>query len=127
MKISARTLCIGIFLFVFLTFGVAAFAADIDGTWTATVTTPMGDLHYTYDFKSDGKTLTGTAKTEMAETKISDGVINGKDVSFVEKLDFNGQEIVIKYKGTIDGDKINFDREVVGITNEKMVATRKKA
>ncbi len=127
MKVSARTIRNGFFLMIVLMLGAVAFAADIDGAWTSTVSTPMGDLHYTFDLKADGSTLTGTAKTEMTDVKITEGTINGKDVSFVEKLDFNGMEIVIKYKGTIDGDKINFDREVVGMSNDKMVATRKKA
>ncbi len=124
MRLSVRS---GLFLFVVLMLGTVAFAADIDGAWTATVSTPMGDLHYTYNFKADGKTLTGSAKTEMTDVQIKDGVINGDEISFTETLDFDGNQIVIKYKGKIAGDQINFDREVVGITNEKVVAARKKA
>ncbi len=124
MRVSVRT---GLFLFVVLMFGTVAFAADIDGAWTATVSTPMGDLHYTYTFKADGKTLTGSAKTEMTDVQIKDGVVNGDEISFTETLDFDGNQIVIKYKGKIAGDQINFDREVVNIVNEKVVATRKKA
>ncbi len=124
MRVSVRN---GLFLFVVLMLGTVVFAADVDGVWTATVSTPMGDLHYTYTFKTDGKTLAGSAKTEMTDVQIKDGVVNGDEVSFTETLDFDGNQIVIKYKGKVAGDQINFDREVVGITNEKMVAMRKKA
>jgi hypothetical protein len=124
---SARKLRNSIFLLIVLTFGLAAFAADVDGTWTATINTPMGDMNYTYNFKADGNKLTGTAKNDMAgEVQLKDGVINGSDISFTENLDFGGQAIEIKYKGKVSGDKIEFDREVGTFANEKLVATRKK-
>jgi hypothetical protein len=130
MKVSARTARNSIFLLIVLTFGLAAFAADVDGTWTATINTPMGDANYVYTLKADGNTLTGSAKSEMGEmkmeTQLKDGVINGSDISFTENLDFQGQAIAIKYKGKVNGDKIEFDREVGTFANEKLVATRKK-
>src|SRR6476659_8700195 len=39
---------------------VTAYAADIDGTWTGTVQTPMGDFPVTFTFKADGAKLTGS-------------------------------------------------------------------
>src|SRR5688572_25361919 len=37
-----------------------AFAADVDGKWSGTVSTPMGDIPVGYEFKAEGTTLTGT-------------------------------------------------------------------
>ena len=37
-----------------------AFAADVDGKWSGTVSTPMGDIPVAYEFKADGTTLSGT-------------------------------------------------------------------
>jgi hypothetical protein len=71
--------------------------------------------------------LTGTAKNDMGETKIEDGVVKGNDISFTENLNFQGQALTIKYKGTIDGDQINFTREVGTFATEKLVAKRQKA
>ncbi len=105
----------------------AALAADVDGTWTATFDTAIGEQHYTYTLKADGEKLTGTAKNDMGETKIQDGVIKGKDLSFTENINFQGQAITIKYKGTIDGDQINFTREVGTFATEKLVAKRQKS
>ena len=105
----------------------AAFAADIDGVWTATFDTQIGEQHYTYTLKADGEKLTGTAKNDMGETKIEDGVIKGNDLSFTENLNFQGQPITIKYKGTLDGDQINFTREVGTFATEKLVAKRQKS
>jgi hypothetical protein len=112
---------------VVLALGFTAFAADIDGTWTATFDTQIGEQHYTYTFKADGDKLTGTAKNDMGETQIVDGTIKGNEISFTENLKFQDQSISIKYKGQLDGDQINFTREVVSFATEKFVAKRQKA
>ena len=114
---------------VALLLGMAAtaLAADVDGIWTATFDTAIGEQHYTYPFKADGEKLTGTAKNDMGENKVEDGVIKGKDISFTENLEYQGQKIVIKYTGTMDGDQINFTREVGTFATEKIVAKRQKS
>jgi len=105
---------------------IAVLAADVDGTWTASFDTQIGEQHYTYTFKADGEKLTGTAKNDFAETKIEDGVIKGNDISFTETLEFQGQKIPIKYTGTIKGDQIAFTREVSTFATERIVAKRQK-
>ena len=117
---------IGILFIVVLTFSAIAFAAAIDGAWTATFDTPIGEQHYTYTFKADGEKLTGTAKNDMGETTIEEGVIKGDDVTFTENLDFQGQKLSIKYKGKMNGDEIKFTRQVGDFGSEDFVAKRKK-
>ncbi len=111
---------------VVLAMGIAAYAADVDGVWKATFDTPIGEQHYTYTFKADGEKLTGTAKNDMAETKIEDGTIKGNEITFTETLSFQGQSIPIKYKGTLAGDQINFTRQVGDFGTETIVAKREK-
>ncbi len=113
-------------LFIVLAIGLTAYAADIDGVWTSTFDTAIGEQHYTYTFKADADKLTGTAKNDLGETKIEDGIIRGKEISFTENLNFQGQIIPIKYKGQIDGDQINFTREVGTFATETIVAKRQK-
>ena len=105
---------------------VAAYAGDITGTWTATFNTQVGEQRYTYTFKVDGEKLTGHAKSNLGEGDISDGVVKGDDVSFVEHLNYQGQELAITYKGKINGDEIKFTRDVAGQGNEELVAKRVK-
>jgi len=112
---------------VVLALGITAFAADIDGTWTATFDTQIGEQHYTYTFKADGDKLTGTVKNDMGETQIVDGTIKGNEISFTENMKFQEQTVSIKYKGQLDGDQINFTREVGSFATEKLVAKRQKA
>ena len=38
-----------------------ALAADVDGKWTGTVNTPMGEVPVAFEFKADGAKVTGTA------------------------------------------------------------------
>ncbi len=109
-----------------LAMGFTAFAADIDGVWKASFDTPVGEMHYTYTFKADGEKLTGTAKNDMSEAKIEDGTIKGNDITFTENLSFQGQSIAIKYTGKIDGDQINFTRQVGDFGTETIVAKRQK-
>ena len=103
-----------------------AFGADVTGKWTASFETQIGTQNYTYDFKVDGGKLTGTAKSQNGESKITEGVVNGDDISFVESLDFQGQALRIVYKGKISGDEIKFTRNVADMVSEDLVAKRAK-
>jgi hypothetical protein len=111
---------------LFAGLGLSALAADINGQWTATFNTQIGEQHYTYTFKADGEKLTGTAKNDMGSTEIQNGTIKGEDVSFVENLDFNGNKIEITYTGKIAGDEIKLTRKVGDFATEELVAKRLK-
>jgi hypothetical protein len=108
----------------------AAAAGDVAGTWTAEFDSQIGVQKYTYVFKVDGETLTGTATGERmgdtVEVEITDGKVVGDKVTFTEMLDFQGQQIPITYTGTIAGDEINFTRNVGEFATEEIVAKRKK-
>lgn len=105
-----------------------ALAADVNGTWTASFDTQVGQQNYTYTFKvaPDGK-LTGTAKSNLGEGTITDGMVKGDDISFTENLNYQGMTLQIAYKGKISGDEIKFTRNVAeGFDPENLVAKRAK-
>ena len=108
----------------------AVFAADITGTWTATFDTQVGQQKYTYTFKQTGTKLTGKAKSQSdvinADTEITEGSVNGDDVSFVENLDFQGMPLRIVYKGKVAGNEIKFTRTVLEMITEELVAKKAK-
>jgi len=114
------------FVATLILFAVSALAAGIDGKWKAKFDTQIGEQNYTYDFKSDGEKLTGTAANAMGSSEIQQGTIKGEDVSFVENVDFNGTAIRIEYKGKIAGDEIKFTRKVGDFATEDLVAKREK-
>lgn len=102
-----------------------AYAADITGTWTATFDTQIGQQNYTYDFKVEGATLTGTISTPNGAATLADGKVEGNTVTFTENLSYQGQALVITYKGEIvSEDEISFTRNVAGMADEKLTAKR---
>ncbi|MBZ5633478.1 MAG: hypothetical protein LAO55_10165 [Acidobacteriia bacterium] len=106
----------------------AAFAADVTGTWTATFDTQVGAQKYTYTFKVEGTKLTGKAKSELAmtETEITEGTVNGDDISFVENLNFQDMPLRIVYKGKLAGNDLKLTRTILDMFTEEAVATRAK-
>jgi hypothetical protein len=109
---------------------VAAFAADVTGTWTAEFDTQVGIQKYVFTFKVDGEKLTGEAAAERmgekATVPLTDGTVKGDQITFTEALDFQGQRVPITYTGTIAGDEIKFTRKVGDFATEELVAKRKK-
>ena len=105
---------------------VALAAADFNGTWTAAIDTQIGVQNYTYTFKVTGEKLTGKAKSQYGETEITEGVVKGDDISFVENLVYEGMPLKIVYKGKMTGDEIKFSRNVADIADEPFVARRPK-
>jgi hypothetical protein len=57
--------------------------------------------------------LLGTVSNPQGETAISQGKINGDEISFVIR-NLGGNETKLVYKGKIAGDEIKFTREVQG-------------
>ena len=107
---------------------MAAFAADVTGTWTASFDTQVGVQKYTYTFKVAGNKLTGKAKSELAgtETEIAEGTVNGDDISFVENLNFQDMPLRIVYKGKLAGDELKLTRTILDMFTEEAVAMRVK-
>ena len=94
---------------------VMAFAADVNGKWVAQVPGRGGETRdVTFNFKADGDQLTGTVTTPRGESNISDGKINGDEISFTQVLEFNGNQMKLKYTGKVSGDEIKFTRQAEG-------------
>jgi hypothetical protein len=117
---------IALFCVLTVSLTVSAFAADAAGKWKADFPTQIGDQHYVYTFVVDGEKLTGTAKNDMGETAIAEGAVKGDDITFVENLNFNSNELKITYTGKISGDEIKFTRKVGDFATEEIVAERQK-
>ncbi len=97
---------------VFLALGsVSALAADFNGKWTGDVQGRMGTQTLTFDFHVDGATLTGKVTTPRGDVDITNGKVDGDNISFDQVLNFNGNSFTISYKGKADGaDSIKFTR-----------------
>lgn len=130
-------------VFAIVTFcllAVPSFAADIDGTWIAERPArnfgggpggggpggggpggggpgggQQGTRQTIYTLKADGAKLTGTVKTSRGENEIIDGKIDGDKVSFaVKRQGFQGNEMTIKYEGSVSGDELTLKMSFEG-------------
>jgi hypothetical protein len=89
---------------------VPALAADVTGKWVGNVETPNGPLELTYEFKSEGETLTGTVASSMGSLPLNKGKIAGDTLTYevaIEnsvitheaRINAAGDEITIKATG----------------------------
>ena len=105
-------------------------AGDISGKWSTVITTAIGEMNYTFDFKVEGEKLTGKAVMSMAndssESALTEGSVKGDEISFVETLKVQGQELRCEYKAKLSGEEIRGARTVGSFGTEEFVAKRVK-
>ena len=94
----------------------SAFAADVDGKWAGSMSTPMGDIAVAFTLKADGATLTGsTTGVDGMPVPIKDGKIDGANISFSVTFDFGGMPFTLMYKGVVTADSIEFSGDAGGM------------
>jgi len=102
-----------------LIFSSLVFAADVDGKWTGTISTPGGDFPVTFNFKAEGTTLTGTMLgQDNSLIPIKDGKIEGNNISFSVTIDMGGNQMNLDYKGIVAADQIKLSLDVMGQSME---------
>jgi hypothetical protein len=100
----------------------SALAADVDGKWTGSLTTPNGETPVNFTFKADGAILSGSASgPDGAEIKIADGKMDGNNISFSVTFDFGGMPLLITYKGVVAGNEIKLTLSVFDMPLEVTV------
>jgi hypothetical protein len=101
-------------------------AADVDGKWSGSITTPQGDVPVGFTFKADGATLTGTTTgIDGMDVPIKNGKIEGANISFIVALDFGGMPIEIPYKGVVSAGEIKMTIDFMGIMLDMLVKKAK--
>jgi hypothetical protein len=84
---------------------VAAFAADINGKWTAQVPGREGQTREaTFTFKVEGDKLTGSMGGGQGDRPLVDGKVTGDTITFAVESQRGKQT----YTGTVAGDEIKF-------------------
>lgn len=119
MKLFAKFFAFGAAL---LLLGCSAFAADVDGKWTGSVSTPNGDFPVSFNFMADGTMLNGSmAGPDGSDIAIKDGMIDGANISFWLSLDFGGNALKLTYKGVVSSDQIKISGDAGGMPFEFVV------
>jgi hypothetical protein len=81
-----------LFLLAFMLTGMTAFDQNpINGEWKGSRETPNGLFEVNYTFKVEGKTLTGTSKSQFGEVNLENGTVDGKKISY--SITVNGMTI----------------------------------
>lgn len=125
MLSPARTITTALVLALSLV-AAPAFAADVDGKWAGTISTPGGDFPVAFEFKSDGTTLTGTTQSpDGMSINIKDGKIDGDKVTFGVTLDFGGMALDIAYSGVVTPTEMKMKADVAGMALEFVVKKEK--
>ena len=108
-------------LTILLVVAFGAMAADISGKWTAEQPGRNGGAPRvtTFTFKVDGSKLTGNISRpgrggDPMVSEISDGKVDGNTVTFNVKMSMGGNDMTVPYKGTINGDTIDFESTMTG-------------
>jgi hypothetical protein len=100
---------------------IAASAADITGKWIAEQPGRNGGAprQTTFNLKADGAKLTGTMSApgrggQAMDSEISNGKVDGNNVTFEVKRTMGGNEVVSKYEGTLSGDELKLKTTRMG-------------
>jgi hypothetical protein len=115
-----------------LAFAGSAWSADeaIIGKWKAQFDSQIGQQKYTFEFKMEGTNLVGRAMGERQmgtnDVAVTGLKIDKDEVSFVEPLKLQDNEIQIEYKGKIAGDELKLHRKVGDLAEYDIVAKRVK-
>ena len=111
---TVSALALGVFLLA-----APAFAADVDGVWTGTVNTPMGEVPARFEFKADGATVTGTTLgADGGPVPIKNGKIDGDKLTFGVTIDVGGMALEFDYKCVVSPGEIKMIAEVFGMPIE---------
>jgi hypothetical protein len=112
MNRMKKQLLLGCVILV-LALAATAVAADVSGKWVAERQGQNGQtMTTTFTLKADGTTLTGTVSGRMGDTEISEGKINGDEISFVVVTKMGEMEMKRLYKGKVAVDEIKFTMEM---------------
>jgi hypothetical protein len=103
------------FILIMIVFTIAALAADISGNWKGTAEGPQGNLERTFVFRVEGAKLTGETTSEMlGKSTITDGKVDGDNISFSITASMQGNELKLTYKGKVTGSEIQLTSEMSG-------------
>jgi len=98
---------------ILLVVAFAAFAADVSGKWVYEQPGRGGGdpVKVTVTLKASGGSLSGNISRpgrdgNMMETPITDGKVDGNNVTFKTSQQMGGNAITVDYSGTLSGDEL---------------------
>jgi len=78
----------------------------VQGRWNITIKTPMGDRSGVLDLKTEGSALTGSMSDADHYAAISDGKVQGNQLSWSAKIT-KPMRMSLKFTATVEADHIS--------------------
>jgi hypothetical protein len=113
-----RALSVTFILIGLLLLGASSLAAqnaNVVGSWDFTVESPNGKNTSVLIIKKDGDKLTGMSKGARGERPLESVSVAGNDITFVMKIKFQDQDMVITYKGKVEKDSMKGEADFGGL------------
>jgi hypothetical protein len=110
-------------------FSAPALPADVQGTWKGILNTPNGAIETTFVFKMVEGKLNGSVVLgeQFGEAPITDGKVDGDNISFLVVRDFGNGELRLNYKGVVKGEEIRFTIDVPAMQQTFEVTAKRSA
>jgi len=94
-----------------------------DGSWNTTINTPMGAQNGTLILQTSGATLTGKMVGAQGEMALSDGTVDGNNLSWKAQMT-SPMPMTLEFSATVDGDKISGSVKLGAFGNASFSGTR---
>ena len=76
--------------------------AQVAGTWTMTVNGPQGAITSTMTLTQTADAIDGSMISEMGNAAISDGRVNGRNVSWTASFQIGGERTTVNFEAEVD-------------------------
>lgn len=86
--------------------GSGAAAGVASGAWTVNLNGPQGPVQLTLNLQQQGTALTGNVVSPFGTGTISEGSVNGNEITFSYTLEVQGNQIPVSGRGTIEANSI---------------------
>lgn len=104
---NMRILLAGAALLALAAPATAQESVDVSGEWEMTTETPRGTQTRMVTFEQEGDVLTGTMETRMGTAPITEGTVNGNEITFSMVFTRGDRSMTLTYTGTVEGDEMS--------------------
>ncbi|MGB2908042.1 MAG: hypothetical protein WBB73_13130 [Candidatus Aminicenantaceae bacterium] len=92
--------------------------ADVSGTWEMTREGRDGPMTSDFTIKQDGSKITVTMPGRQGGEMVGEGTIDGNAIQWTITRETQRGEMVMEYKGTVDGDSMSGTMSVMDRESE---------
>jgi len=124
-RLSGLLLALAVFA-VTVTTALAQGGASVVGTWDMVVESPQGKRPSTLVIKQEGDKLSAVAKGARGERPLDSVTLKGDEITMVMTVQFQGQDMVITYKGKVEKEMMKGTADFGGLAQGEWSATPHK-